>query len=93
LEITPKNLVNHELIGLRVKIFNCKNPQLNGFEGTVINETKNTLSIQSNNKVKIIPKDISIFHFYLPNDRIVEVNGKILIGKPENRLKMRLKRW
>ncbi|MEM1587447.1 MAG: ribonuclease P protein component 1 [Candidatus Bathyarchaeia archaeon] len=93
MEITPENLVKHELIGLKVKIFKCKNSQLNGFEGTIVNETKNTLTIQSDNKMKIIPKNISIFHFSLPNGRIVEVNGKILIGKPENRLKMRLKRW
>jgi len=93
LEITPENLIKHELIGLKVKIFNCKNPQLNGLEGTVINETKNTLSIQSNNKVRIIPKDISIFHFFLPSNRVVEVDGKILVGRPENRLKARLKRW
>jgi ribonuclease P protein subunit POP4 len=93
LEITPENLVKHELIGLKVKIFNCKNPQLKGFEGFIIDETKNTLSIQSENKIRIIPKDISIFHFFLPNGKIVEVDGKILVGRPENRLKARLKRW
>ncbi|MBS7655369.1 ribonuclease P protein subunit [Candidatus Bathyarchaeota archaeon] len=85
--------MKHELIGLKVKISCCKNLQLNGLEGLIIDETKNTLCIQTNGKIKLIPKDISIFHIFLPNGKIVEVNGKILVGRPENRLKMRLKRW
>jgi ribonuclease P protein subunit POP4 len=93
MEITSENLIKHELIGLKVKISNCRNPQLNGFEGVIINESKNTLIIQADDKIKVIPKDISIFHFFLPNRKVVEVNGKMLIGRPENRLKMRLKLW
>lgn len=85
--------MKHELIGLKVKISSCKNHQLNGLEGLIIDETKNTLCIQTNDKIRIIPKNISIFHFFLPNGKIVEVNGKILVGRPEDRLKTRLKYW
>ncbi|HID17906.1 TPA: ribonuclease P protein subunit, partial [Candidatus Bathyarchaeota archaeon] len=43
MKITPRNLVNHELIGLKVKVKRCRNQQLVKFEGLVVDETRNML--------------------------------------------------
>lgn len=93
MKITPRNLVNHELIGLKVKVKRCRNQQLVKFEGLVVDETRNMLAIRSKGKVKFIPKDIAVFHFFLPEGELVEVDGKVLVGRPEDRLKIKVKYW
>ena len=90
--ITSKNLVHHEFIGLRVQATNVKDSSLK-LVGTIIDETKNTIKIEDNNKIeKIIPKKSSIFVFELPNGEKIEVNGKILSIRPEDRIKKRFKK-
>ena len=49
----------------------------------VINETKNTYHILDNKRKKVIPKSHCVFNFTNNPDSI---NGKTLIGKPQNRL-------
>ena len=90
--ITSKNLVHHEFIGLNVLITNEKDKSLK-FMGTVIDETKNTIKIEDENQVeKIIVKNGSIFVFELPNGEKIEINGKILSIRPEDRIKKRFKK-
>ena len=91
--ITPRNLVRHELIGLDVKIKESKNPSQVGLKGRVVGETYSTLRIETDKGEKIIPKDIAIFIFTLPNGTKVQVDGKLLIGRPEDRIKKKLPRW
>ena len=45
-----------------------------------------------NNIEKIIPKDGSIFVFEIPNGEKIEINGKILSIRPEDRIKKRFKK-
>lgn len=42
---------------------------------------------------KVIPKSNSIFIFTLPNGVKVQVDGRLLVGRPEDRIKKRLVRW
>ena len=51
--ITSKNLVNHELIGLKIKIKDSKNKSLIGKKGTIIDETKSTFLIEEKNDRKM----------------------------------------
>ena len=89
--ITPKNLVRHELIGLRVKVVNSTHPQLIGLEGEVIDETKNMLMIKTPKGRKLVQKAICTFQFKLPDGRLVNVNGRLIVGRPEDRLKKRVR--
>jgi len=93
MSITPQNLVRHELIGLAVKIKNSTNKSQMGLQGRVIDETYNTLKIETKRGEKIIPKDTTIFIFTLPNGIKVEVDGKLLVSRPEDRIKKKLPRW
>lgn len=91
---TPKNLVRHELIGLEVKISKSKNKFLVGVKGMVIDETYNTLVIKTDSKKeKKIIKKICVFDFKLPDGTIVSVDGRLLVGRPEDRIKKRLPKW
>ncbi|ACX72090.1 Ribonuclease P, Rpp29 [Methanocaldococcus vulcanius M7] len=85
--ITPNNILRHELIGLDVEIIDAKNKSMIGIKGKVIDETRNTLKIEKKDgREVIIPKDIAIFVFLLKNCK-VKVDGRLLVGRPEDRLK------
>ncbi len=93
MSITPQNLVRHELIGLEVEIKVSKNPSQTGLKGKIVWETYSTVQIETDKGEKVIPKDITIFIFTLPNGTKVQVDGKVLIGRPEDRIKKKLPRW
>jgi ribonuclease P protein subunit POP4 len=91
--ITPHNILRHELIGLSVKITEAKNPEIKGIRGSVIDETKNMLTILSSGTSLMIPKDVATFRFNLPSGIQVDVDGNRLVSRPEGRLKTRVRRW
>jgi len=92
--ITPKNIIRHELISLPVRILKSTDQTQIGLKGVVIDETYNTLKIETKDgKEKTIPKANSTFVFTLPDKIKVEVDGKLLLGRPEDRIKKRLPRW
>ena len=94
MSINPQNLVRHELIGLGVRIKNSTDPTQKGLKGKVVDESYNTIKIETRKeKEKIIPKNNSIFIFTLPNAVKVQVDGKLLIGRPEDRIKKKIARW
>ena len=94
MKITPKNIVMHELIGLKVKVSRSTHPGYVGKEGIVVNETMKTLHILHEGEIKIIPKSCSTFEFTLPDGSIVEVEGKVILARPEDRVKKPYrKRW
>jgi ribonuclease P protein subunit POP4 len=91
MKITPA-VVQGEFIGLDAKIANNSNPSLVKMKGKVIDETRNTFVILHENKQKIIPKDTSVFHFTMQDGTVVEIDGKLLLGRPEDRVKKRIRR-
>ena len=88
--ITPENIHRHELIGLKIEIIQSTDKQMMGMNGLVVDETKNLLTIDSSkndsNRVRI-PKKDCVFRFSLPSGEQVDVDGRLLKLKPENRLK------
>jgi ribonuclease P protein subunit POP4 len=91
--MTPENLIKHELIGLKVKVVGSTNQSQVGLEGEVSDESRNTLTIQTDSGSKSIPKGQATFEFILPSGERVKVEGKLLVARPEDRLKKQLKRW
>ncbi len=92
-EITPQNILRHELIGLSVKVVHARNSAVSGFRGVVVDETRNMLTVTSKRRKIMIPKNIATFQFNLPGGVRVDVDGERLVAKPENRLKTRVRRW
>ena len=43
--ITPQNIARHELVGLEVEVTHGLHGDLEGIKGKVVDETKNTLTI------------------------------------------------
>jgi ribonuclease P protein subunit POP4 len=89
--LNAENILKHELIGLDVSVINFHNPSENDVFGKVIDETLNTLVLSKEGKPIRIMKKNAVFTFNLPEGG-VEVNGITLVGRPEDRIKRRLKR-
>ncbi len=83
------NIINHELIGLEVEVLKDSNSYNEGVKGVISDETMNTLVIE-NTIVKRIAKKDAVFKFLL-HDKAVKVEGKVLLGRPENRVKKTVK--
>jgi ribonuclease P protein subunit POP4 len=86
------SVVQYEFIGLETTVVKSSNPDVVGISGKVVDETRNTLTILQDNTEKIIVKDTSVFEFVLPDETVVEIDGKVIMGRPEDRLKRRPKR-
>lgn len=91
--ITPENLVRHELIGLKVKIAKSTDSTHEKIAGKIVDETYNTLKIETKEKEKIIPKKNTVFIFTLPNGVKVQVDGSLLVSRPEDRIKKKFPKW
>ncbi|MFB0543515.1 MAG: ribonuclease P protein component 1 [Candidatus Bathyarchaeia archaeon] len=87
--IGPRNVLRHELIGLEARVVESDEPGHIGIQGRIVDETRNTLTINQGGGDKIIAKENTIFHFRLPNGAVVEVEGRYLVGRPEDRVKRR----
>jgi ribonuclease P protein subunit POP4 len=80
----PSNISQHELIGLKFSFDD-------ELFGIIIDETKNMFIVEINGKIKRIIKKYSIFKFKI-NDEMVQIEGKFLNSRPEDRLKKKNKR-
>jgi len=91
-KITPRNLVHHELIGLSVEVVASRHPGYIGIAGRVVDETMKVLYIETPRGVKAVPKEAATFLFPLPSGERVEVEGWAIKGRPEDRVKRRVKK-
>ena len=93
MKITPA-ILQQEFIGLNAKVVRSMNPDYVGIAGKVADETRNTFIILHKNKRKTVVKEVAVFHFTMPDGTVVEIDGKAIIGQPENRVKKRItRRW
>ena len=81
-----EHVARGELIGLQIEIIESKNKSLEGLKGKIINETKNMLVINTKNGIKKIIKSEVKMRLKI-NDKKFDVDGNILVGRPEDRVK------
>jgi len=91
MKITP-DLLRQEFVGLDAKVAKSSNPSQVGISGKIIKETRNTLVILHESAEKTVIKDVAVFHLTMPNGTVVEIEGKAIVGRPEDRLKKRIRR-
>ena len=90
---TPENLVRHELIGLKVKIAESLNKKNVGISGKVVDESRNIIIIEkAKGKEVRLSKNHNVFVFSLGRQK-VRIEGDVLIGRPEDRIKKKFKKW
>ncbi len=91
--INPRNIARHELIGLRCAVAKSRNKNQEGLSGIVADETRNTIVIIEEGKAAKIAKSEAEFVFALPDGKKVKIEGSMLVARPENRIKMKMRKW
>lgn len=96
----PTEVLKRELIGLKVRIVGSTNPEIIGVMGKVIDETRNTLTVEVNEagrqrgreKMTNFIKDQCTFSFLVDEKykKWLKVDGKLLVSRPEDRIKKRV---
>src|SRR3954468_14928038 len=82
--ITNKNLSSHEIVGLTLKIEQTGDRTLTNLSGKVVLETKNMISIKTDNGIKHIAKTAAkTIRMQLPSG-ICFISGSVLKGRPED---------
>lgn len=81
------------LYNLKVKILFSRDRELVNLEGTIIDETSKMLILETSSKIVSIPKKDNIFLIELPNGNKFRVDGHVLMGRPEQRLKKLPRYW
>jgi ribonuclease P protein subunit POP4 len=75
-----------EFIGLEAEVLESTCAQYLGIRGRVVDETRNTLTIEQDGKDKKVPKDCCKFRF-VEGPRTHTVSGKDIKFRPEDRIK------
>lgn len=85
-----KDIAKHEIIGLYAKVVSSTNKANLGVGGMIIDETKHTLLINTAAGKKRLLKKIIVIELRV-NDSTVRINGALLVGRPEDRIKSKVK--
>ena len=92
--ITPQNIFRHELVGLDAEVVKSSHKGFIGIKGQVVDETKNTIKVEDvEGCEKVIPKNVATFRFTLPSSAVVEVDGRIIVARPEDRIKKKFRKY
>ncbi|MFH1396526.1 MAG: ribonuclease P protein subunit [archaeon] len=73
-----------ELIGKEIKIINSKNKTYLGLEGKIVDETRNTIQIETKTGIKTVLKSAIDFEI---KDSGQKIKGITIKKRPEERLK------
>lgn len=84
--MNPTELERHELIGLICEVVDAENKNLIGIKGKIIDETRNTLQIQTSKEKKVIIKNQVTLKVTI-NNKTIQINGEKLVKRPEERIK------
>jgi RNase P/RNase MRP subunit p29 len=79
-----KIIFPHEIIGEEVEVHDAKNKDNIGIKGKVADETKSTLTIESNGKMKQLLKNNITLKMSRTGELIKGIN---LVKRPEERIK------
>jgi len=91
MKITP-DILRHEFIGANALVAASPNMNLMGVSGLVVGETRNTFALQSRGITRSVIKEAATFDFTFNDGTVVEIDGKLLVGRSEDRLKKSVKR-
>ena len=84
--IKIKDIAKHEIIGLKARIAGSRNKDNIGLKGKIINETKETITIKTSKGNKMLFKNNIKLELDVNKKRVL-IEGALLAGRPEDRVK------
>ena len=91
MKVTP-DILRYEFIGAKGLVAASPNSNLMGVSGLVIGETRNTFALRNLGITRSVVKEAATFDFTFNDGTVVEIDGKLLVGRSEDRLKKSVKR-
>jgi len=91
MKVTP-DILRHEFIGANALVAASPNMNLMGISGLVVGETRNTFALRNMGVTRSVIKEAATFYFTFNDETVVEIDGKLLVGRSEDRLKKSVKR-
>jgi ribonuclease P protein subunit POP4 len=91
MKITP-DIIRYEFIGAQGVVAQSPNMDYMGVGGLVVGESKNTFTLQNEEGTRSVIKEAATFDFTFGDGTVVEIDGKLLVGRSEDRLKKSVKR-
>lgn len=91
MKVTP-DILRYEFIGAKGLVAASPNSNLMGISGLVVGETRNTFALRNMGITRSIVKEAATFDFTFNDGTVVEIDGKLLVGRSEDRLKKSVKR-
>ena len=88
-DFRAKNLLRHELIGLKAEVIASSHIGYEGICGKIIDETKNMLKINNGIVEKQVPKEAVTLSILMPDGYSKTIRGKDLVRRPIERVKRR----
>jgi ribonuclease P protein subunit POP4 len=82
---SPENVLAHEIIGLDARVVESTDPTIMGVSGSIVFETKNTISIMTDSSTKQIAKKAAKKIEIKTHSGACFISGSSLIGRPEDR--------
>ena len=79
--------------GFPIEILKSSSKELEGVKGTVINETANMINVRTSKKDFSIQKKGTVFKIQLLDDSNYIIDGSILSGLPDARIKKKMLSW
>jgi ribonuclease P protein subunit POP4 len=84
--VNCQNVLCHEIVGLHAKILESSDSTLQGSDGTIVFETKNTIWIRKDSVVRQISKEAAKRLQVQTPSCVCFISGSALIGRPEDRI-------
>jgi ribonuclease P protein subunit POP4 len=91
MNVTP-DIIRCEFIGTEAGVSKSSHNGYVGISGRIVDETRNTFTVAYHGERKSVAKGSSTFRFRFPDGTVVEIEGRILVGRPEDRVKKRVRR-
>ncbi|MFW9799874.1 MAG: ribonuclease P protein component 1 [Candidatus Thorarchaeota archaeon] len=94
MKTSPTTLTRQELLGLQTHVVSSTDPGLVCKVGTIEHESREMIHLSTERGLVGLPKKVCVFDISLTNGTVVRVDGGLLRGTPEDRLKKRQsRRW
>lgn len=83
-------MARRELIGLHAKVVSSRHKGYVNIEGPIVMESRNMIDIAvDDSSVKKLPKRSVTLELSIPDNGKVRIDGIEIVGRPENRIKMK----
>ncbi|UCH04406.1 MAG: ribonuclease P protein subunit [Candidatus Thorarchaeota archaeon] len=94
MKISPAFLTRHEIIGLHAHVVNSTDKGHVSRRGVIEHESREMIHLSTKRGVIRLPKSACVFDLKLNDSTVVRVDGRLLKGTPDDRLKKRQsRRW